>query len=212
MVVSGGSEHALTVLWMGRWFSGSLISVPPLQETVPVGGTSTTEGEFLHGTRASVHRESSPKFHPSSCDPFCQQVCSRVLLQFQLKYKDKEEGTFPKSHVDHFHRWISHGGYQFPTISHLKPCHRDSREFLTSNRTFATKLHFFLIARRDLFQRDRSWDCIIRRFSFFVDLLLLLFRLIYLGGLWECCFYAVLQEYHGFVGSCSRIRFAARGV
>ncbi|KAG7210552.1 hypothetical protein KM043_012072 [Ampulex compressa] len=31
MVVSGGTEHALTVLWMGRWFSGCLISVPPLQ-------------------------------------------------------------------------------------------------------------------------------------------------------------------------------------
>ncbi|OAD57156.1 hypothetical protein WN48_02706 [Eufriesea mexicana] len=52
MVVSGGSKHALTVLWMGRWFSGSLISVPPLQETVPVGGTFTTEGEFLRALRS----------------------------------------------------------------------------------------------------------------------------------------------------------------
>lgn len=65
MVVSGGSKHALTVLWMGRWFSGSLISVPPLQRTVPVGGTSTTEGEFFRGTRGSVRRESSSKLHPS---------------------------------------------------------------------------------------------------------------------------------------------------
>lgn len=85
MVVSGGSKHALTVLWMSRWFSGSLISVPPLQKTVPVGGTSTTEGEFLRGTRASVHRESSSKLHPSLCNSFYQEVCFSRVLRSRLK-------------------------------------------------------------------------------------------------------------------------------
>lgn len=93
MVVSGGSKHALTVLWMGRWFSGSLISVPPLQETVPVGGTFTTEGEFLQGTRASVHRESSWKLHPSLCNPFSRKCVLACFSLIRSKDKDKKEET-----------------------------------------------------------------------------------------------------------------------
>lgn len=89
MVVSGGSEHALTVLWMGRWFSASLISVSPLQETVPVGGTSGTEGEFFSGTRGSVHRESSSKLHPPTCDPSC--TLSKCVLACSTPAADRKD-------------------------------------------------------------------------------------------------------------------------
>lgn len=92
MVVSRGSKHALTVLWMGRWFSDSLISVPthpPLYPLSPSPGDGTRwrnnllrKGEFLRGTRGSVHRESSSKLHPSPWNPSCQEVCFfRVFLE-----------------------------------------------------------------------------------------------------------------------------------
>lgn len=85
MVVSGGSKHALTVLWMGRWFSGSLISVSPLQET------DTRWRNINHGGRilAWYTRLSSPEIFVKIASLFVRslaalQLCSRVLSPLQL--------------------------------------------------------------------------------------------------------------------------------
>lgn len=67
MIVSEGTEHALTVLRTGRWFSGSLVSTaassPSHRKTFcwHCGWTSGGKGvlrvpRHTPGTRASVHR------------------------------------------------------------------------------------------------------------------------------------------------------------
>jgi len=78
LVVSGGTEHALTVLWTGRCGGGSLLVPRFLPAARPLlagrmvylaghigGKESSACSDFVHAVHApSVHRGSSSKLHP----------------------------------------------------------------------------------------------------------------------------------------------------
>lgn len=110
MVVSGGSKHALTVLWMGRWFLDFRSSPPgdgyPLEEHLPRRENSCV-----------VH---APQFIGNlrqNCIPPCAILLTKKEVRVSRLKKEirisKRNYVERRDHVDRSDRWILHGGWQF---------------------------------------------------------------------------------------------------
>lgn len=111
MVVSGGSKHALTVLWMGRWFL-DFRSSPPEDDTrwknIYHGGRILAWYTRLSssGIFVKIASLSARSFLPGSAYLACFAITIKEIRISKRKYVERD-------HVDHSDRWILHGGCQF---------------------------------------------------------------------------------------------------
>ena len=162
---------------MGRWFSGSLISVPPLQETIPVGGRIYHGGRILAWyTRLSSSGIFVKIASLSLYNPSCyQEVCfSRVSRSTPSTInKDKEEEAHRPYHVDRRpDRWILHGACRSSIFLHFyKSVLRLNSGANLLGRLLISHLTLVVDSRRQIsdfkfriFQNtNESHDCVITR-------------------------------------------------